>query len=104
MSDEKQAVEVTTNEVVANTETATEPTETVEAQAEQETATPQEDSTPTVSPQEFLSNFDWQKFEEGIEAVEDDKLKEFEQLVSENFVDTQGADVVVGKGHSHDRP
>ena len=97
MSDEKQAVEVTTNEVVANTETATEPIETVEAQAEQETATPQEDSTPTVSPQEFLSNFDWQKFEEGIEAVEDDKLKEFEQLVSENFVDTQGADVVVGK-------
>lgn len=97
MSDEKQAVEDTTNEVVANTETAAEPTETVEAQAEQETATPQEDSTPTVSPEEFLSNFDWQKFEEGIEAVEDDKLKEFEQLVSENFVDTQGADVVVGK-------
>ncbi len=97
MSDEKQAVKETTNEVVANTETATEPTETVEAQAEQETATPQEDSTPTVSPEEFLSNFDWQKFEEGIEAVEDDKLKEFEQLVSENFVDTQGADVVVGK-------
>ena len=97
MSDENQAVEETTNEVVANTETATEPTETVEAQAEQETATPQEDSTPTVSPEEFLSNFDWQKFEEGIEAVEDDKLKEFEQLVSENFVDTQGADVVVGK-------
>lgn len=97
MSDEKQSVEDTTNEVVANTETAAEPTETVEAQAEQETATPQEDSTPTVSPEEFLSNFDWQKFEEGIEAVEDDKLKEFEQLVSENFVDTQGADVVVGK-------
>ena len=97
MSDENQAVEETTNEVVANTETATDPTETLEAQVEQETATPQQDSTPTVSPEEFLSNFDWQKFEEGIEAVEDDKLKEFEQLVSENFVDTQGADVVVGK-------
>ena len=98
MADEKQAVEATTEEVVPTTETATEATETVEPQPEQEaTTTPQEDSTPTVSPEEFLSNFNWQKFEEGIEAVEDDKLKEFEQLVSENFVDTQGADVVVGK-------
>ena len=98
MADEKQAVEAATEEVVPTTETTTEAIETVEAQPEQEvTATPQEDSTPTVSPEEFLSNFNWQKFEEGIEAVEDDKLKEFEQLVSENFVDTQGADVVVGK-------
>ena len=103
MADEKQAVEETTGatepvEVVPTTETATEATDTVEAQPEQEeTVTPEEDSTPTVSPEEFLSSFDWQKFEEGIEAVEDDKLKEFEQLVSENFVDTQGADVVVGK-------
>jgi small subunit ribosomal protein S1 len=98
MADEKQAVEATTEEVVPTTETPTEATEIVEAQPEQEAiAIPQEDSTPTVSPEEFLSNFNWQKFEEGIEAVEDDKLKEFEQLVSENFVDTQGADVVVGK-------
>ena len=103
MADEKQAVEETTVAtepvgVVPTTETATEATEPVEAQPEQEaTVTPEEDSTPTVSPEEFLSSFDWQRFEEGIEAVEDDKLKEFEQLVSENFVDTQGADVVVGK-------
>ena len=98
MADEKQAVEAATEEVVPTTETTTEVIETVEAQPEQEvTATPQEDSTPTVSPEEYLSSFDWQRFEEGIEAVEDDKLKEFEQLVSENFVDTQGADVVVGK-------
>ena len=98
MADEKQAVEETTDEVVPTTEAATEATATEEAQPEQEvTVTPEEDSTPTVSPEEFLSSFDWQRFEEGIEAVEDDKLKEFEQLVSENFVDTQGADVVVGK-------
>ena len=98
MADEKQAVEETTEEVVPTTETATQATATEEAQAEQEvTVTPEKDSTPTVSPEEFLSSFDWQRFEEGIEAVEDDKLKEFEQLVSENFVDTQGADVVVGK-------
>ena len=86
MADEKQAVEETTEEVVATTEATTE-----------EVATPQEDSTPTVSPEEFLANFDWQNYEDGIEAVEDGKLKEFEKLVSENFVDTQGADVVTGK-------
>ena len=98
MADKKQAVEAITEEVDTKTETATEPIESVESQPEkEETATPQEDSTPTVSPEEFLSNFNWQKFEEGIEAVEDVKLKEFEQLVSENFVDTHGADVVVGK-------
>ncbi|MAS67882.1 MAG: 30S ribosomal protein S1 [Flavobacteriaceae bacterium] len=95
MANKKQAVEAITEEVDAKTEIAT---ETIEAQPEnEETATPQKHSTPTVSPEEFLSNFNWQNFEEGIEAVEDDKLKEFEQLVSENFVDTHGADVVVGK-------
>ncbi|MFL2586625.1 MAG: 30S ribosomal protein S1 [Flavobacteriaceae bacterium] len=95
MANKKQAVEAITEEVDAKIEIAT---ETIEAQPEnEETATPQKHSTPTVSPEEFLSNFNWQNFEEGIEAVEDDKLKEFEQLVSENFVDTHGADVVVGK-------
>ena len=90
MSDENQPVEETIEEVVS-TQTTTEetPSETVE--------TPQEDSTPTVSPEEFLANFDWQNYEEGIEAVEDGKLKEFETLVAENFVDTQGSDVVQGK-------
>ncbi len=99
MADENQPLEETTEEVVASSETTSEEVvETTEAQPEQEeTVTPEEDTTPTVSPEEFLANFDWQNYEEGIEAVEDDKLKEFEQLVSENFVDTQGADVVVGK-------
>ena len=92
MADENQPIEeTTTEEVVSTPETATEEVqpETVE--------TPQEDTTPTISPEEFLANFDWQNYEEGIEAVEDVKLKEFEQLVAENFVDTQGADVVTGK-------
>ena len=56
MSDKKQAVEEATNEVVANIETATGPTETVEAQLEQETAIPQVDFTSTVPPEEFLLN------------------------------------------------
>ncbi|WP_445381850.1 30S ribosomal protein S1 [Robiginitalea sp. IMCC43444] len=47
-------------------------------------------------PQEFLSNFDWEKYEEGIEKVDDSKLKEFEELVAENFVDTADEEVVEG--------
>ena len=31
-----------------------------------------------VSPEEFLENFDWHKFEEGIEAVDEENLKAFE--------------------------
>ena len=49
------------------------------------------------SSDDFLKNFDWENYEEGIETIEDKKLKEFEKIVSENFVDTKGADVVVGK-------
>ncbi|MCL6266421.1 30S ribosomal protein S1 [Flagellimonas myxillae] len=47
-------------------------------------------------PQEFLDNFDWEKYEEGIEKVEDSKLNEFEKLVEENFVDTADEEVVEG--------
>lgn len=90
MADENQPLEEATEEV-APTQTATEETQTETVE------TPQEDTTPTVSSEEFLANFDWQNYEEGIEAVEDGKLKEFEQLVAENFVDTQGSDVVHGK-------
>ena len=50
-----------------------------------------------LSSDDFLKNFDWENYEEGIETIEDKKLKEFEKIVSENFVDTKGADVVVGK-------
>ncbi|MBL7473192.1 30S ribosomal protein S1 [Robertkochia sediminum] len=50
----------------------------------------------TVSKQEFLDNFNWHNYEEGIDPVEDDKLKEFEALVEENFVDTADEEVVEG--------
>ncbi|WP_461534297.1 30S ribosomal protein S1 [Sinomicrobium sp.] len=49
------------------------------------------------SPEEFLANFDWHNYEEGIEKVEDDKLKEFEKLVEDNFVDTADEEVVEGE-------
>ncbi len=66
---------------------------------EQEVAQVQEEqkTTPQQDPQEFLENFDWEKYEEGIERVEDSKLEEFEKLVAENFVDTADEEVVEGK-------
>lgn len=55
------------------------------------------EETPKQDPQEFLNSFDWDKYEEGIERVDDSKLEEFEKLVAENFVDTADAEVVEGK-------
>lgn len=51
----------------------------------------------TTSPQGFLNNFDWNKYEEGIEKVDETQLTEFENLVAKNFVDTAHEEVVMGK-------
>ncbi len=51
---------------------------------------------PVQDPQEFLENFNWEKYEQGIERVDDSKLKEFEELVAQNFVDTADEEVVTG--------
>ncbi|MBT8308128.1 MAG: 30S ribosomal protein S1 [Maribacter sp.] len=52
--------------------------------------------TPVQDPKEFLENFNWEKYEQGIERVDDSKLQEFEALVAENFVDTADEEVVEG--------
>jgi len=66
-----------------------------ETQNEQTAST---DSTSTdQNPQAFLDSFDWDKYQEGIERVDDEKLKEFEDLVAKNFVDTAHEEVVIGK-------
>ncbi|NER08958.1 SSU ribosomal protein S1P [Muriicola jejuensis] len=75
---------------MAEEKTTTEETQVAEAVQAEKTETPKQD------PQEFLKNFDWDKYEEGIERVEDSKLEEFEKLVEENFVDTADEEVVVG--------
>lgn len=77
-----------------------------ETPAVEETAAVVEETTETVQevkveapvqdPQEFLENFNWEKYEQGIERVEDSKLEEFEKLVTENFVDTADEEVVTG--------
>ena len=64
--------------------------ETTEVKQEVKETAPKQD------PKEFLENFDWDKYEEGIERVDESKLEEFEKLVAENFVDTADAEVVEG--------
>jgi small subunit ribosomal protein S1 len=48
------------------------------------------------NPEKFLTDFNWHNYQEGIDEVEDSQLKEFEKLVSENFVDTLDDEVVEG--------
>ena len=38
----------------------------------------QETAIPAVDPQQFLADFNWHKYEQGIEAVDEEKLKQFE--------------------------
>ncbi|MFS4416830.1 30S ribosomal protein S1 [Maribacter sp. 2307ULW6-5] len=79
------------------TNTEVEQTAEVNKEVDQTTqATPEVVETPKQDPQEFLENFDWEKYEQGIERVDDSKLKEFEELVAENFVDTADEEVVQG--------
>ncbi|MEB3004100.1 30S ribosomal protein S1 [Capnocytophaga sp. G2] len=50
----------------------------------------------TKEQQEQLDNFNWTKYEQGIDQVDQDKLDEFERLVKDNFVDTQTDELVMG--------
>ena len=50
----------------------------------------------TKEQQEQLDNFNWTKYEQGIDQVDQNKLDEFEHLVKENFVDTQADELVIG--------
>src|SRR5699024_8815339 len=49
------------------------------------------------NPDEFLKEFNWHNYEEGIDPIDDQKLDEFEKLVEENFVDTLDNEVVEGE-------
>ena len=48
------------------------------------------------SQEEFLANFNWHNFEEGIDAVDEKNLQEFEDLVSKTFIATDQEEVVEG--------
>ena len=48
------------------------------------------------SQEEFLANFNWHNFEEGIDVVDEKNLLEFEELVSKTFIATDQEEVVEG--------
>ena len=78
---------------MAEEQTTPQPEEAAETKAAKKT---KKETAPKQDPQEFLKNFDWDKYEDGIERIEDTKLVEFEKLVAENFVDTADEEVVTG--------
>ena len=77
-------------------EVSTEATEIQEV-AGMETASQPEPEAQQANPEEFLKDFNWHNYEEGIDPIDDKKLEEFEKLVKENFVDTLDDEVVTGK-------
>ena len=79
---------------MAEEKTTAEVEETTEVKQEEKQEV--KETAPKQDPKEFLENFDWEKYEEGIERVDESKLEEFEKLVAENFVDTADEEVVEG--------
>lgn len=50
----------------------------------------------TKTKEEFLQEFNWHNFEEGIDAVDEQNLREFENLVDKTFISTDSDEVVEG--------
>jgi small subunit ribosomal protein S1 len=50
----------------------------------------------TKTKEEFLQEFNWHNFEEGIDAVDEKNLREFETLVEKTFISTDSDEVVEG--------
>ncbi|HLU51066.1 MAG TPA: 30S ribosomal protein S1, partial [Flavobacteriaceae bacterium] len=70
--------------------------ETTVAETSTETGAAVERSLKETNPDQFLKEFNWHNYEEGIDLIDEKKLEEFEKLVAENFVDTLNDEVVEG--------
>ena len=95
------AEEQSTNPEESNLETPVVETPTNEAQenleeTNQETPVVETTNEAQENPEQFLKDFNWHNYEEGIDPVADEKLDEFEKLVAENFVETSDDQVVEG--------
>lgn len=49
-----------------------------------------------LSQAEYLANFNWKSFEDGIDSLDEQNLREFEDLVTKTFISTNEEDVVEG--------
>ena len=60
--------------------------------------TSQKKSKKQANPQDdFLTNFNWHQYQEGIDELDDKQIKEFEKLVEKNFVDTSDDNIIEGE-------
>ncbi len=84
----------TTNETLAVENESSEAAVSVDVAVAEDTKTSEADTQNAQA--EFLENFNWHNYQEGIDVIEDTQLVEFEKLVKENFVETAGADVIEG--------
>ena len=59
---------------------------------------PVKKSTKKVDTQDdFLTNFNWHQYKEGIDELDEKQIKEFEKLVEKNFVDTSDDNIILGE-------
>ena len=59
---------------------------------------PAKKPTKKVDPQDdFLTNFNWHQYKEGIDELDEKQIKEFEKLVEKNFVDTSDDNIILGE-------
>ena len=75
------------NTANTNIEETEKPVKATPKKAKKE-ANPQED---------FLNNFNWHQYQEGIDELDVKQIKEFEKLVEKNFVDTSDDNIIEGE-------
>ena len=75
------------NTANTNIEEAEKPVKATPKKAKKE-ANPQDD---------FLNNFNWHQYQEGIDELDVKQIKEFEKLVEKNFVDTSDDNIIEGE-------
>ena len=46
---------------------------------------------------DFLTNFNWHQYQEGIDELDEKQINEFEKLVEKNFVDTSDDNIMQGE-------
>jgi small subunit ribosomal protein S1 len=75
------------NTANTNIEETEKPVKSIPKKAKKE-ANPQDD---------FLNNFNWHQYQEGIDELDVKQIKEFENLVEKNFVDTSDDNIIEGE-------
>ena len=60
-------------------------------------ATPKKANKEAKPQDDFLTNFNWHQYQEGIDELDDKQITEFEKLVEKNFVDTSDDNIIEGE-------